>query len=133
MLIIFYFLISLLTQHYYFIDTQCESLTHYRVYNYYSDRALLFFITHYQVSNIFHQNTIPFYLLIVRSHWCMACCPYTGAIWRFNVIVMQQSFLLRIHIVLDEILQVCVNISAFECRNLSVTFMCFNYSSPVER
>ena len=46
MLIIPDFLIRLLTQHYYFIGTRCDSWTHYRECNYHTDRALLFFITH---------------------------------------------------------------------------------------
>ena len=51
MLVSFYSLIRLLTQHHYFMDTQCELPTHYRGHNYHIDRALLFFITHCHVSN----------------------------------------------------------------------------------
>ena len=46
-LLISYHLIRLLTQHYYIFGRRCGSLIHYRVYNYHTNRVMLFFITCY--------------------------------------------------------------------------------------
>ena len=43
-------LIRLLTQHHYFIDTRCKFLTHFRGFNYYVYKALLFVTTRYHMS-----------------------------------------------------------------------------------
>ena len=78
MLITSHILIRLLKQHYYFLDTWCELLTHYHGYNYHMDRALLFFYHSLpSVKPIFrggvyigllHGNSYSFHMIIYHQN-----------------------------------------------------------------